>query len=171
MTIRISSPIQFAALLAVTLTWLAASVSCTEKASVALARVNVCERRILTPTDVSGILRGPVTGSSVPSNDSQTCAFTTGGRSRFEVSVRPGRGRAIVDSWIGGKMALEAVPLRGVGDHAAWQHDLHEVIAEKNDVLCDISVIGTEGDFVDTSEFVLEDRIGNLCNKVLDAVP
>jgi hypothetical protein len=76
-----------------------------------------------------------------------------------------------VERWIAGTMALEAVPVRGVGDLAAWQRDLHEVIAEKNDVLCDISVMGTEGDFVDTSEYVLEDRIGNLCNKVFDSAP
>ena len=171
MSIRISSSIRVAAALALAPAWLTASISCTENASVALARVNVCERRILTPTDVTGILRGPVTGSSVPPNDPQSCAFTTSGRSRFEITVRPKRGKAIVDSWIAGKMALEAVPLRGVGEHAAWQHDLHEVIAEKGDVLCDISVMGTEGDFVDTSEFVLEDRIGNLCNKVLETAP
>lgn len=30
-------------------------------------------------------------------------------------------GRAIVEDWIERTMTLEAVPLQGVGDHAAWQ--------------------------------------------------
>jgi hypothetical protein len=147
--------------------WLAASCSCTEEPSVALPRGSVCERGILTQRDLSGILRGPITGNQRIPGDRESCAFTTAGHSRFEVSVRARHGRATVERWIEGTMALQGVPLEGVGDHAAWQRDLHEVIAERGDVLCDIAVMGTEGDFVDTSEYVLEDRIGNLCNKIL----
>jgi hypothetical protein len=151
--------------------WLGASLSCGEKAAVVLARRSVCERGLLTERDLQGILRGPIVASRLVPGDPQSCAFTTGGHSRFEITVRPKHGRAIVKNWIEGTMALEAVPLQGVGDHAAWQRDLHEVIAERGDALCDISVMGTEGDFVDTSEFVLEDRIGNLCNKILGVSP
>jgi hypothetical protein len=32
-------------------------------------------------------------------------------------------------------------------------------------------VLGTEGDFTDPSDDVLEDRIGNLCKKLLRAAP
>ena len=83
--------------------------------------------------------------------------------------MRRSHGKITVESWIAGSMALEAVPLRYVGDKAAWQKDLHEVIAEKNDVLCDIAVIGAESDFMNTSESMLEARVGRLCNKVLDS--
>ena len=157
--------------IALSFAWLAASLSCGEKATVVLARRSVCERGLLTERDLQGILRGPIVGSRLVPGDPQSCAFTTGGHSRFEITMRPNHGRAIVEDWIEGTMALEAVPLHGVGDHAAWQRDLHEVIAERGDALCDISVMGTEGDFVDTSEYVLEDRIGNLCNKILESVP
>ena len=151
--------------------WVAASCSCGEKAAVVLARRSVCERGLLTERDLKGILRGPILGIRLVPGDAQSCALTTGGHSRFEITVRPKHGKATVENWIEGSMALEAVPLHGVGDHAAWQRDLHEVIAERGDALCDIAVIGTEGDFVDTSEYVLEDRIGNLCNKLLEISP
>jgi hypothetical protein len=151
--------------------WLAASCSCTEQPSVALPRGSICERGILTQRDLAGILRGPITGTRRIPGDRESCSFTTEGHSRFEVSVRPRHGRATVQRWIEGTMALQGVPLEGVGDRAAWQRDLHEVIAERGDILCDIAVMGTEGDFVDRSEYVLEDRIGNLCNKILGAAP
>ena len=137
----------------------------------ALPRGSICERGILTQRDLAGILRGPITGTRRIPGDRESCSFTTEGHSRFEVSVRPRHGRATVQRWIEGTMALQGVPLEGVGDRAAWQRDLHEVIAERGDILCDIAVMGTEGDFVDRSEYVLEDRIGNLCNKILGAAP
>ena len=157
--------------IALSFAWLVASCSCGERAAVVLARRSVCERGLLTERDLQGILRGPIVGSRLVPGDSQSCALTTVGHSRFEITMRPKRGKATVDNWIDGSMALEAVPLQGVGDRAAWQRDLHEVIAERGDALCDIAVIGTEGDFVDTSEYVLEDRIGNLCNKLLGSTP
>jgi hypothetical protein len=165
------TPLQSLAVTALALAWLATSCSCTEKASVALPRGSICDRGILTQGDLTGILRGPITGTRRIPGDRESCAFITGGHSRFEVSVRPRRGRSTVERWIEGTMPLQGVPLQGVGDRAAWQRDLHEVIAERGDILCDIAVMGTEGDFVDTSEYVLEDRIGNLCNKILEATP
>ena len=155
------------AVAALALAWLAANCACTETPSVALPRGTACERGILSARDLAGILRGPITGSRRIPGDREACAITTLGHSRVEIALRPHHGRETVARWIDGTMALEAVPLQGVGDRAAWQRDLHEVIAERDDVLCDIAVMGTEGDFVDTSEYVLEDRIGNLCNKIL----
>ncbi len=136
----------------------------------ALPRGSACERGLLTPEDIAGVLRGPIIGAQRLPEDRESCAFTTRGHSRFEVTLRPSHGTKTVDRWIEGEMVLEAVPLHGVGDRAAWQRDLHEVIAEKNDVLCDIAVMGTEGDFVDSSENVLQLRIGDLCNKVFGTV-
>jgi hypothetical protein len=126
-----------------------------------------CERGLLTARDLVGILRAPITGIALISGDPESCAFVTAARPQIEVTMRPSRGRETVRAWVGGTMPLEARPLYDVGDRAAWQRDLHEVIAERNDVLCDISVLGTEGDFTDPSDDVLEDRIGNLCNKLL----
>lgn len=171
MTSRTRSIRHAAAAVALAFAWLAADCACSEKASVALPRGSACERGLLTTEDVAGILRGPITGAARVSEDRESCAFTTGGHSRFEVTLRPSHGAKAVDRWIDGGMVLEAVPLHGVGDRAAWQRDLHEVIAEKNDVLCDIAVMGTEGDFVDSSENVLQVRIGNLCNKLFGSAP
>ena len=151
--------------------WLLANCACTEKPSVALPRGSACERGILSGKDVTAILRGPITGVQRMTPDRESCVFTTAGHSRFEVTLRPARGEETVAGWIDGTMVLDAVPLHGVGDRAAWQRDLHEVIAEKNDVLCDIAVMGTEGDFVDTSENILQVRIGNLCNKLFESAP
>ena len=150
---------------------LAVSCSRGEKASGAPGRGSACGLGIITIRDVTGILRDPIDGSRSMPEDPESCVFTTGGHSRIEVAMRPARGKITVDSWIAGSMALQAVPLLDVGDQAAWQRDLHEVIAERNDVLCDISVIGAEKEFIDTTESVLKDRIGRLCNKVLGSVP
>jgi len=128
---------------------------------------SVCERGLLTAHDVAGILRAPITGIALISGDPESCAFVTASRPEIEVTLRPSHGKSTVRAWVSGAMPLEATPLYDVGDRAAWQRDLHEVIAERNDVLCDISVLGTEGDFTDPSDDVLEDRIGNLCNKLL----
>ncbi|MEO8879605.1 MAG: hypothetical protein ABI446_04355 [Gemmatimonadaceae bacterium] len=171
MNTRARSLRQAALAVALAFVWVVADCACSEKASVALPRGSACERGLLTPADVAGILRGPIIGAQRVSEDRESCAFTTRGRSRFEVTLRPSHGAKTVDRWIDGGMVLEAVPLHGVGDRAAWQRDLHEVIAEKNDVLCDIAVMGTEGDFVDTSENVLQLRIGDLCNKLLGSAP
>jgi hypothetical protein len=132
---------------------------------------SACERGLLTARDAVGILRAPVIGIVLISGDPESCAFVTASRPQIEITLRPARGRTTVGAWIAGKMPLEATPLYEVGDRAAWQRDLHEVIAERNDVLCDISVLGTEGDFTDSSDDVLEDRIGNLCNKILGHTP
>lgn len=130
-----------------------------------------CERGLLSARDVVGILRAPITGIALISGDPESCAFVTASRPQIEITLRPSRGKATVRAWVSGTMPLEARPLYDVGDRAAWQRDLHEVIAERNDVLCDISVLGTEGDFTDPSDDVLEDRIGNLCKKLLRAAP
>jgi len=68
-------------------------------------------------------------------------------------------------------MPLEAVPLNGVGDRAAWQKDLHEIIAERNDVLCDVTAVAEMSDFVNSSDDFLEAHLGSLCAKVLGASP
>lgn len=151
--------------------WVVLSCLSGDSAPRARAATSPCERGLLTAHDVAGILRARITGIALISGDPESCAFVTAARPQIEITLRPSKGRATVRAWVGGAMPLEATPLYDVGDRAAWQRDLHEVIAERNDVLCDISVLGTEGDFTDPSEDVLEDRIGNLCNKLLRANP
>jgi hypothetical protein len=150
--------------------WVVLSCLSGDRAPRATVPGSPCERGLLNARDVVGILRAPITGVALISGDTESCAFTTAQRAQIELTMRPSRGRETVRAWVAGKMPLEATPLYDVGDRAAWQRDLHEVIAERNDVLCDISVLGTEGDFTDPSDDVLEDRIGNLCNKLLRSI-
>jgi hypothetical protein len=59
-------------------------------------------------------------------------------------------------------MNIPATPLEGVGDRAVWQDMLHEVIATKNNVLCDVSVMGPPG----TAAPDAKKRLGDLCNAI-----
>jgi hypothetical protein len=99
--------------------------------------------------------------------DPASCEFVTAGSANISVSVRTGLGRVTVKRWMDGRMPLEATPIDGVGDGAVWVPQLNEVIAESNDELCDIAVIGPapgvgDGMLGDS----LRKRIGALCNKV-----
>ncbi len=85
------------------------------------------------------------------------------------MTLRPGLGRTTVDTWKRGRMPVAAAPLAGVGDDAAWVDPLHEVVAEKNDLLCDIQVMGAGGDF-SGSAADQQRKIGALCNKIFAAV-
>ena len=147
--------------------WVVLSCLSGDSAPRGRAAASPCERGLLTERDVAGILRAPITGIVLISGDPESCAFVTASRPQIEITLRPSHGKATVRAWVAGTMPLEATPLYDVGDRAAWQRDLHEVIAERNDALCDISVLGTEGDFTDPSDDVLEGRIGNLCKKLL----
>lgn len=126
---------------------------------------NACDRRVLTQADVAGILSSPIAAAKVIPGDTQSCIFETIGFPSITVSVRPGIGRERVNTWLAGKMPLQAIALQGVGDSAAWQPDLHEVIAQRDDVLCDIQASGASGDFKgDAAE--LQQRLGALCEKI-----
>ena len=70
-------------------------------------------------------------------------------------------GRTTVDAWVTGKMPLRSAPLPGVGDGAVWLETLHEVVAQKNALLCDIQVRGGGGDLVLNSQ-ALPGRLGAL---------
>jgi hypothetical protein len=85
------------------------------------------------------------------------------------ISLRPGLGNRTVATWASGRMPTPAVTLSGVGDRAVWSAELKEVIATKNDLLCDIGVGGPPGGSV--SSEVVKQRLGDLCNKVFAARP
>ena len=124
-----------------------------------------CETLVLKAADLDGLLQAPITHATALAGDGQSCAFLTTGFSAITVSVRPGLGKASLDAWSAGKMALPVHPLAGVGDAAVWQGTLHEVIAQKNDLLCDIEVRGGDDDMAVAAD-TLRERLGALCNRI-----
>jgi hypothetical protein len=129
---------------------------------------SVCERSILKAEDVAGILRAPITQVKSLPGDPQSCEFATGSFPSIVISVRPGVGRSTLDTWKTGKMPLASSPLAGIGDAAVWQETLHELVAQKNAVLCDIQVRGAGADLVMNAK-ALPAAVGALCNKIFEA--
>jgi hypothetical protein len=129
---------------------------------------SACDRQLIAVADLAGILDSPVVETKNIPGDPQSCVFNTGGFPAVVVSLRPTNGRITVETWSSGKMPISAVPLAGVGDHAAWVDSLHEVDAEKDDVLC---VIGAPvpSDHYRGAPAELEQRLGALCNKIFAA--
>jgi hypothetical protein len=136
--------------------------------SVPARATTACEAQSLTLNDVTGILVAPIIGTKNLSGDGQSCEYSTGGFPAIVVSVRPGLGKSSVDAWIAGRMPLKANPLSGVGDAAAWQASLHEVIAEKRNLLCDVQVRGGATDIA-VSVDSLPGVLGSLCNRIFAA--
>jgi hypothetical protein len=127
-----------------------------------------CESRAVKADDVAGILVAPITASRPVSGDDQSCEFLTAGFATITVSVRPGVGKTTLDSWLTGKMPLKVSPLEGVGDAAVWQETLHELVAQKNGMLCDIQVRGGAEDIAVAFQ-TLPQVVGALCNKIFAA--
>jgi hypothetical protein len=129
---------------------------------------SVCDRHILKPEDAAGMLSAPIIGTKPLPGDAQSCEFTTATFPALIISVRPGLGRTTVDAWKAGKMPLESSVLPGVGDAAVWVEPLHEVVAEKNAILCDIQIRGGGSDLSLNGE-ALSAAAGALCNKIFAA--
>ncbi len=123
----------------------AAAASEHPKSAAQVNTGNACDRKLLTAADAAGILSEPVTGTKPIPGDPQSCEFTTGSYSSVEVTLRPGLGRTTLGVWKSGRMPVSGTTLTGVGDEAVWVASLTEVIAEKNDLLCDIQVTGLAG--------------------------
>lgn len=134
----------------------------------AVAPASACETLVLKPADVGAFLHAPITHATALAGDGQSCAFLTTGFSAITVSVRPGLGKASLEAWSAGKMPLPVRPLNGVGDAAVWQDTLHEVIAQKNDVLCDIQIRGGNEDIAVPAD-TLPEKLGALCNRIFAA--
>jgi hypothetical protein len=62
-------------------------------------------------------------------------------------------------------MSLAVTPLPDVGDAAVWQDTLHEIIARKNDLLCDIQLRGVSDDIAVAAD-ALPSALGALCNRI-----
>lgn len=131
---------------------------------------NACDRKLLTPADAGGILSEPISGTRPVPGDPQSCELTTAGSSGITVSLRPGLGRTTVETWTAGRMPVPATPLAGVGDEAAWADALTEVIAEKNDLLCDVQVSGLAPSLRKGPAPGPEKAIGALCNTIFGRV-
>jgi hypothetical protein len=148
------------------------STSCSKAPSPALppvvAAISPCDTLILKAADLGGFLHAPITHATALAGDGQSCAFLTTGFSAITVSVRPGLGKASLEAWATGKMPLPVRRLDGVGDAAVWQDSLHEIIAQKNDVLCDIQVRGDYDDIAVAAD-ALPGKLGALCNRIFAA--
>jgi hypothetical protein len=129
------------------------------------AAASVCDRHILKIEDVGGILSSPITETQPLPGDAQSCEFITATFPAIIVSLRPGLGRTTLDAWATGKMPLQSTPLPGVGDGAVWVETLHEAVAQKNALLCDIQVKGGGSDLAVNSN-ALPVAVGALCNKI-----
>jgi hypothetical protein len=124
-----------------------------------------CETLVLKVADLGGLLQAPITRAAGLAGDGQSCAFLTTGFSAITVSVRPGLGKASLEAWSTGKMPLPVRPLDNIGDAAVWQDTLHEVIAQKNDLLCDIQIRGGNDDIAVAAD-ALPGKLGALCNRI-----
>ena len=162
------SRLAFPALRSIVPIALCAAVACSAKASVTHGAGNACDRGLVTEDDVTGILREPIVRvqSLASDGDPQSCGFETAGFASITISLRPGLGNTTVATWASGRMPTPAETLSGVGDRAVWSAELKEVIATKNDVLCDIGVGGPPGGSVASD--IVKRRLGELCNKIFE---
>lgn len=122
---------------------------------------NACDRKLVASADAAEILGESVASEKPLEGDAQSCVFTTADFTTLTISLRPGLGRTTVDSWAAGKMPMPVTSVSGVGERAVWQSTLKEINAEKNNVLCDIGVVGPGHSAGATPE-----KLGALCNKI-----
>lgn len=133
---------------------------------------SLCGRKLLATSDLAGILSEPLVGQKDVVGDPQTCRFVTASFPSITVTVRPGLGQQVVTEWAAGHRPFPATPIQGVGDHAVWVAISKEVIADKNNVLCDAKVVGADRDLANgVSDPVLQKRLGDACNKIFKALP
>ena len=126
---------------------------------------NACDRKLVTSADAAEILGAPVASEKTVEGDAQSCAFATAGFTTLTISLRPGLGRTTVDTWATGKMPMPTTDVSGVGERAVWQSTLKEINAEKNNLLCDIGVVGPGH-----SPGATPEKLGALCNKIFAAM-
>jgi hypothetical protein len=132
---------------------------------------SACKRRLLTVDDVAGVLHAPSTAEEIPGDNGSTCRFTTADYASLSVTLRPGVGKPSLAIWKSGKMPVSGVAEPGVGDEAVWVEGLHEVVAEKNNLLCDIQVSGLARSAPGASLADQRRAVGALCNKIFAAAP
>lgn len=129
-----------------------------------------CAAIRVSAADVAASMGWAVAASHAVPGDLQSCEFDGGGR-HVQVSVRPTLGRVTVESWLAGRMPLHASAIAGAGEAAVWQPDLRELIAEQQDVLCDVSMSGGAIDTTHAASIDLAQRLATLCNRVFALSP
>ena len=77
---------------------------------------NACDRKLVTSADAAEILGEPVASVKTLPGDAQSCVFTTSDFTTLTISLRPGLGRATVDTWAAGKMPMPVTNVSGVGE-------------------------------------------------------
>ena len=86
----------------------------------------------------------------------------------FCLANATGQGKLLTSdplTWAAGKMPMPVTNVSGVGERAVWQSTLKEINAEKNNLLCDIGVVGPGHSAGATPE-----KLGALCNKIFAAM-
>ena len=126
---------------------------------------NACDGKLVTSADAAEILGAPVASEATLAGDAQSCMFTTADFTTLTISLRPALGRTTVDTWAAGNMPMPVTDVSGVGERAVWQSTLKEINAEKNNLLCDIRVVGPGHNAGATPE-----KLGALCNKIFAAM-
>jgi hypothetical protein len=127
---------------------------------------SACKRKLLNADDVAGVLRAPSTVEETPGDNGSTCRFTTADFASLSVTLRPGVGKSSLAIWKSGKMPVSGVAEEGVGDEAVWVEQLHEVVARRNDLLCDIQISGLDRNRAGASLADQRRGAGALCNKI-----
>jgi hypothetical protein len=125
---------------------------------------NACDRKLITPDDVAGLVSEPISSVEPLKGDPQSCIFNTAGSTTVDVALRPGLGDVTVSETLAGKTNVDATAVAGVGDRAAWTSILKEINATKNNTLCDISVTGP------ASGPATQEKVAALCNKIFAAL-
>jgi hypothetical protein len=118
---------------------------------------------------VTRILHAASTAEEIPGDNGSTCRFTTADYASLSVTLRPGMGKTSLAIWKSGKMPVSGVAEPGVGDDAVWVEGLHEVVAQKNDLLCDIQVSGLGRNAPGASLADQRRAVDALCNKIFAA--
>jgi hypothetical protein len=142
----------------------AAGSSSSAATAAPVSKVIACDGQLITRAEAADIVGAPIADIAPTPGDPQSCRFEATGYPSLSVTLRPGLGHVTVATWLSGKMPVSATPLPGVGERAAWVQELREVIATKNNLLCDISGAATGGP-VDAAQ----KKIAALCNKVFAA--
>jgi hypothetical protein len=131
--------------------------------SAASAQGNACDRKLVTRDDVAGLLSEPIKSMEPVAGDAQSCQFISTNDSTVTVSLRAGLGDATLAEISSGQANQTVTPLAGVGQKAVWNGVLKEVNATRDNLLCDIGVVGP------ASGPATAEKIGALCNKMFGA--
>jgi hypothetical protein len=125
--------------------------------------ISACDPKVITQADLAPVLSAPIKSEIPLPGDAQTCLFETASYSQVTISLRPGLGKSSIAAAVSGKTNQKVTDVPGVGDHAVWDSFAQEVLAEKNDLLCDITATGPD------AEGATAAKLGAICNKIFAA--